>query len=141
MKSVVPSLPLRIVYLLIGGIPTLYLAALCAVFLPATFWAAHTPGQSHRLEAGLTTVVFVVAILGTISGWLVFFAIGTRSKTGRIIHYLALSGGILALACFEFSLPVITLVNFVLGAAPAFVGCCLLFHLSRTSLKQHGESG
>jgi hypothetical protein len=132
MKSVVSSLPLRVVYLLAGGIPALCLAALCLVFLPSTFWAAHTSYETNHLEATLTTVLFVVAILGTVSGWLTFFAIGIRSKTGRIIHYLALSGGISAAVFLLFTLPVITLDNFVFGAAPAFVGCCLLFHLSRT---------
>ena len=131
MKSVVSSLPLRVVYLLAGGIPALCLAALCVVFLPSTFWATHTPYVPNHLEAMVTTVLFVVAILGTVSGCLTFFAIGIRSKTGRIIHYLALSGGIFAAVFFLFTLPVITLENFVFGAAPAFVGCCLLFHLSR----------
>jgi hypothetical protein len=139
MKSVVPSLALRLIYLLAGGLPALYLAALCAVFLPATFWAAHTPGQSNRLQAALTTGVLVVAILGTVSGWLVFFAIGTRSKRLRIIHYFALSGGILAAVFFVSTLPVITPLNFIFGAAPACVGCCLLFHLSRAT-GAHGRS-
>jgi hypothetical protein len=133
MRSVVSSLALRVVYLLAGGIPALCLAALCLVFLPSTFWAAHTPYITNHLEATLTTVLFVVAILGTVSGWLTFFAIGIHSKTGRIVHYLALSGGIFAAVFFLFTLPVITLDNFIFGAAPAIVGCCLLFHLSRTA--------
>ena len=133
MKSVVPSLALRIVYLIAGGIPALCLAALCVVFLPSTFWAAYTPVLPNHLKAALTAALLIVAILGTVSGWLTFFAIGTRSKTGRIIHYFALSGGIFAAAFYLFSLPAITPINFIFGAAPAFVGCCLLFHLSRTT--------
>jgi hypothetical protein len=134
MKSVVPSLALRIVYLLMGGIPALYLAALCAVFFPSTFWAVtHTPDVQNQPEALFALLVLALAILGTFSGWLVFFAVGTSSRAGRVLHYIAIGGGIFAAVAFVFSLPVITPSNFLLVAAPTFVGCCLLFHLWRAA--------
>jgi len=133
MKSVVPSPALRIVYLLVGGVPALYLAVLCAVFFPSTFWAAHTPEVPDRPEAMFAILVLALALLGTLSGWLAFFALGTSSRVGRVLHYIAIGGGIFAAVFLLFSLPVITPSNFLLGAGPTLVGCCLLFHLSRVA--------
>lgn len=133
MRSVVPSLNLRVVYLLVGGLPSLYLSGLCAVFFPSALWATYAPEVSDQPKAVFAATILALGILGTISGWLVFFALGTSSRMGRLLHYIAIGGGILAAMFFLFALPLVTLSAFLVFAGPVLVGCCLLFHLSRAA--------
>jgi hypothetical protein len=132
MNSLVCSIPLRIFYLLAGGLPSLVLAVLCLNFGQATVWAiSHTNG-SEQIEAVMVTLVFTFGILGTVSGWLAFFAVGTSSVIGRAVHSFFISGGVVAAALFEWQTLQIKGVSLsaslpIIG--PAVVGCCLLYHL------------
>ncbi|MBL8481345.1 MAG: hypothetical protein JNJ60_04055 [Rhodocyclaceae bacterium] len=131
MKSVVPSTVLRVAYLAFGGIPALGLAVLCVVFFPGTFRTMGSPDLAIQSDGVFGALILSLAILGTVSGWLAFFAIGTNSAIGRVLHYAAIAGGIFAASYFLFTLPVITSTSVLLAMGPVFVGCCLLFHISR----------
>src|SRR5450759_1752399 len=102
MKSPVSSIALRVLYLLVGGLPALFLSVLCLTFGQDTVWAiSHTAG-TEQIESVILALVFAFGVLGTVSGWLAFFAVDTSSVTGRTVHPLFISGGVGAAVLFEW---------------------------------------
>src|SRR5450759_1741479 len=102
MKSPVSSIALRVLYLLVGGLPALFLSVLCLTFGQDTVWAiSHTAG-TEQTESVILALVFAFGVVGTVSGWLAFFADDTSSVTGRTVHPLFISGGVGAAVLFEW---------------------------------------
>lgn len=102
MKSPVSSIALRVLYLLVGGLPALFLSVLCLTFGQDTVWAiSHTAG-TEQTESVILALVFAFGVLGTVSGWLAFFAVDTSSVTGRTVHPLFISSGVGAAVLFEW---------------------------------------
>ncbi len=138
MKSLVSSLPLRVLYILVGGLPAHFLSVFCLIFGQDAVWAiSHTDG-TERVQAVILTLVFALGILGTLSGWFAFFSVGTSSVIGRTVHSIFISGGVVATALFEWDtlqIKGVAVSSSLVIIGPAIVGCCLLFHLWRNNVQ------
>jgi hypothetical protein len=128
MKLLVESIPLRVAYLLFGGLPALYLAVPAAIFGQAMWWAAMKPDEDKRLQAAFFAAMMTMGVIGTISGWLAFFGVGTTSRGGRVTHYVCLLSGILSIGFFVW-LAQANKETLLLAAGPLIVGIALLAHL------------
>ena len=123
-------------YLLAGGLPALFLSALCLNFGQATVWALGNTSGKEQLEALLLALVFAFGVFGTVSGWLAFFAVGISSLVGRAVHSFFIIGGVVAALLFEWQSLQIKGVLFsstLVVVGPAIVGVCLIFHLWRNT--------
>jgi hypothetical protein len=136
LNSPVRSVALKIIYFLVGGLPALYLSLLCVVFSPAEIRAVADPNEPNRAEAMVSVVVFALAVVGTGSGALAFFGVGTNTPRGRVAHSLCIGGGMVAAALFAWeTLQVVgvSLTTALFPIVPAIVGVCLLFHMWRAA--------
>ena len=132
MASPVQSIPLKVVYFIIGGLPALVLAVLCAIFGVATFWAVLNTAGDEKISAILISAVFGAGVAGAVSGWLAFFGVGLRSKTACVTHTLFLLGGIGAAIFYAIQLAKIEgqpVLVVMFPLFPAAVGACLIFHI------------
>lgn len=122
---IVQSWPLRIAYLLAGGIPTLVLAAFSAAWtLPILRTALTSPSSMDATDLSILVWGFL-SLTGVASGWLAFFGIGATSKRGRFIHSALIGFGIASLLRVYVVAPSANLLLVV----PVGVGFAVLYHL------------
>lgn len=123
---IVQSWPLRIAYILLGGIPSLILALFSAAWtLPFARTAVTAPTSMDARDLSIL-VWGLLSLTGVASGWLAFFGVGAASMRGRYVHTALLSGGIASvLRAYVVASPSLVLL------IPAGVGVAILYHLWR----------
>ena len=135
MSSPVNSKALRAVYVVLGGLPALYLCVLAFAF-KRQLWAIGYPEHRNYEDSMLLVIVFCAWCVGTISGFLAFIGIGTGTSNGRCIYTICIGIGICAAVAFAWwALQRGELPSFValLPIIPSMVGGCLLYHVWRAA--------
>jgi hypothetical protein len=129
---------LRLMYFGFGGIPALFLAIYATVFIEPLITNLIS-GRDQITSSNLSSLAWHSSgILGTLSGWLVFFGVGTGSVLGRAVHTVLLCLGMasalwLAWLIRDIGLPILPIL-------PAIVGVCLVLDLWAPR-DSHGMSG
>jgi len=131
LRWLVKSRWLRILYLVAGGLPALYLALLAFMYLVPSIGTL-VQGAPANPEFVLSYVVWPgMGLAAVISGWLCFFTVGTSSSRGRLFHTVLISAGMVSALLLAWGMRSSGAPG--IAVAPAVVGACLLFHLWRSA--------